>query len=56
MKEEDCLQCGKCCYDEKGNACKYLSKTQKCQIYPNRLMVQCGNNGFCGTNMCKIFK
>lgn len=56
MKEEDCIQCGKCCYNEEGQPCKYLSNTQKCQIYNVRLMAQDGNGGFCGTNMCKIFK
>jgi len=44
--QAECICCGDCCYF-KGIPCKYLSNTQRCQVYNVRLGLDCGNGGHC---------
>jgi len=46
--DSECAGCGKCCYTDKGNPCKYLSNTMRCQIYNVRIMANCGDSNNCG--------
>jgi hypothetical protein len=46
MPLDACISCGKCCYFN-GVPCKYLSKTQRCQIYENRINAETHKGQHC---------